>query len=344
MTTPPTPGMRTVLGLTVLGALAVTGAGCAAAADSVDTAAREDACVSSIAPGRTDSNVEIDGHTRAVTVIAPESGEADSIVFALHGSNNSIDSILAMSELAETAETEGYILVVPQGSIPGNGDGLWAWNVPGVVTTDEVGSPKDSADDVSFLTQLAAQMAADGCIDDSRVFATGFSGGARMISSVACTDPGVFAAIAPVDGLRAGTPVVHDGEWVPDAASCAPADPTAVIAFAGDTDPINPYAGGGADYWQYGQQAALDRWGELNGCVATGSPQVDGDVTVTEWDGCDAPVVEYRIAGMGHTWPGRAQKLQAQYAEVLGAVSDAVDANSVMWEFFESLEGADASS
>jgi polyhydroxybutyrate depolymerase len=39
--------------------------------------------------------------------------------------------------------------------------------------------------------------------------------------------------------------------------------------------------------------------------------------------------VLYEIHGMGHTWPGRESRYRA-----LGRVTQNVDANEVMWEFF----------
>lgn len=50
------------------------------------------------------------------------------------------------------------------------------------------------------------------CVDDDRVFATGYSGGGRMSSALACELSDTIAAIAPVAGLRAGRPSPVDIE------------------------------------------------------------------------------------------------------------------------------------
>jgi polyhydroxybutyrate depolymerase len=326
--------LRRGIALAAVAAAALAAAGCAAGAEAGAAPTPSAACSPTWEQGRTDLAYTFEGAERHASVFMPEGAHPAAAVFALHGSNNNIDLILSVSELEQTAAEEGFVLVVPQGSVPGNADGLWAWNVPGVVTTAEVGTPTDSADDVDFLADLVDRVKSEGCVDD--VFATGYSGGGRMISATACERPGLFDAIAPVDGLRAGVPEEQgDGGWAPDPATCDPASGTPVLSFAGTADPINPYDGGGAGYWQYGVQTAVERWASIDGC---GEPSVDSPtpgVSVTTYADCAAgPVVSYVIDGMGHTWPGRALEAQAGYASVLGATTDLVDANEVMWDFF----------
>ncbi|MDR6200489.1 polyhydroxybutyrate depolymerase [Microbacterium sp. SORGH_AS428] len=326
--------LRRGVALTVVALAALAAAGCAADAQSDAVQTPSAACSPAWEPGRTDVDYTFEGAERHVSVFMPEGADPSAAVFALHGSNNNVDLILGVSELEQTADEEGFVLVVPQGSVPGNADGLWAWNVPGVVTTAEVGAPTASADDVSFLADLVDRVKTEGCVD--AVFATGYSGGGRMISAIACERPGLFDAIAPVDGLRAGVPMPQsDGSWVPDPATCDPAEGTPVLGFAGTADPINPYDGGGAGYWQYSVPTAVERWAAIDGC---GEPRVDSPaagVSVTTYTECvDGPVVSYVVDGMGHTWPGRALETQAGYASVLGATTDLVDANAIMWDFF----------
>jgi polyhydroxybutyrate depolymerase len=326
--------LRRGIALAAVAAAALAAAGCAAGAEAGAAPTPSAACSPTWEQGRTDLAYTFEGAERHASVFMPEGAHPAAAVFALHGSNNNIDLILSVSELEQTAAEEGFVLVVPQGSVPGNADGLWAWNVPGVVTTAEVGTPTDSADDVDFLADLVDRVKTEGCVDD--VFATGYSGGGRMISATACERPGLFDAIAPVDGLRAGVPEEQgDGGWAPDPATCDPASGTPVLSFAGTADPINPYDGGGAGYWQYGVQTAVERWASIDGC---GEPSVDSPtpgVSVTTYADCAAgPVVSYVVDGMGHTWPGRALEAQAGYASVLGATTDLVDANEVMWDFF----------
>lgn len=224
------------------------------------------------------------------------------LVFALHGSGGDGAAILAQSKLEATSDRHGFLLVAPDAGIPvGRG---FVWNIPGVPTiSGKVPGPED-ADDVAFLNATIDFLADQGCIDRARVYATGLSGGGRMTSWLGCVAADRFAAIAPVVGLRAGNPLASDTQR-PDPATCRPTRPMPVIAFAGDRDRINPVEGGGAGYWQYPMDAALARWGALNGCRAG---PVRRDLAIDGYEqlytGCSAgsDVAGHITRGAGHVW------------------------------------------
>ena len=65
------------------------------------------------------------------------------------------------------------------------------WNVP-----VQEGRP----DDVTYVSDVIDRVSKQVCTDDTRVYATGFSGGARMSSLLACKLGSRLAAIAPVSG------------------------------------------------------------------------------------------------------------------------------------------------
>lgn len=125
-----------------------------------------------------------------------------------------------------------------------------------------------------------------------------------MTSWMACVAPRRFAAIAPVVGLRAGSPDSEDPSR-PATETCTPDTPMPVIAFAGDADQTNPTQGGGAPYWSYPMHAALQRWAQLNGCGAP-SPTiwVAPDVYEERYATCsdEAQVVARMTVGGGHFW------------------------------------------
>lgn len=298
---------------------------------------RPSRCVQGLTAGEQTWTGTVDGVARTAVVYVPESAKAARsphglpAVVALHGSNNTPAMLLAISELEQSADAHGFVLIAPQGSVPGN-PGTYAWNVPGVTT-----APAGTPDDVRFLAALVASAARSYCLDTDEVFATGWSGGGRMISAVACQTPGLFAAIAPVVGLRAGVPVkASDGTWGPDPATCSPRRGTPVVTFTGTADPINPSGGGGAAYWQYGAQVALERWAQIDRCRVATARQTAPTVTRTTYLGCRGgnDVVSYVIDGAGHTWPGGNAAMLTGAAAVLGPYTDAVDANEVMWRFF----------
>ncbi|MEU4625725.1 hypothetical protein AB0G04_37845 [Actinoplanes sp. NPDC023801] len=151
-----------------------------------------------------------------------------------------------------------------------------------------------------------------------------------MISAFACARPERIAAIAPVAGLRAGRPAPRNpGE--PDPSSCTPGRPVPVLAFHGEQDGTNPFAGGGSVYWGYSVPAAQRRWARINGCAPEPrTTAVTAQVSKISYRSCrrGAEVTLYRIADGGHTWPG------TPIDNGNGTVSHDIDANRVMWRFF----------
>lgn len=243
------------------------------------------------------------GRSMRVHMPAGASGEPLPLLFLFHGSTGTGAGMLRNSHLEETADRHGFILVAPDGGIPVDGGGF-VWNIPGVPTVTGQIPTKDDADDVAFVGQAIDWLVGQGCVDASRVYATGLSGGGRMTSWLGCVDADRFAAIAPVVGLRAGNPLKSEPQ-TPDPATCRPSRPVPVIAFAGDKDTTNPIEGGGAGYWQYTMHAAEQRWAQLNGCTTAPTTQwVATGVYEERYSGCrDGADVAGRITvGGTHTW------------------------------------------
>ncbi|WP_447765188.1 alpha/beta hydrolase family esterase [Sphingopyxis panaciterrae] len=235
------------------------------------------------------------------------------LVFLFHGSGSTGQAMLDSSGLAATSDRHGFLLAAPDAGIPvGKG---FVWNIPGVPTITGKIPAADDPDDVAYLAAAADWLAAQKCVDQKRVYATGLSGGGRMTSWLGCVASERFAAIAPVVGLRAGNPLAGDPQR-PDPATCQPGRPMPVYAFAGDADKTNPVAGGGAGYWQYSMAAALARWAELDGCHA-GPKSIAVSEAAEEqvYTRCrgNARVAGHIAKGRGHEW-----------------VAD----NEAMWNFF----------
>ena len=175
------------------------------------------------------------------------------------------------------------------------------WNVPVQDTR---------TDDVVYVRDVIAHVAARVCTDEMRVYATGFSGGGRMTSLLGCQLGSRIAAIAPVSGLRFHEPC--SGRPVP------------VLTFHGLADPQNPYdghaAGRGAE-WLESVPDALAGWARHNSC--TGNVVLDdpaGPLSTMRYDGCGdgTETRMIRIDGLGHTWTKKE-----------------VDTTGVMWQFFK---------
>jgi polyhydroxybutyrate depolymerase len=266
------------------------------------------------APGTTLHRIESGGLDRQYLLYVPKGYDGASpvpLVFDFHGSGSNPEEELQVSGMASAAERHGFVVLLPVAAVPFPLGGF-TWNVPpGARQPDDVRFARDALRDAEQRV----------CIDDTRVYAAGFSGGARLASQIACARPDLIAALGAVGGLRA-PPLCRAGS-VP------------IVAFHGSADPINPYAGGGPKYWGYGVEAALRAWIERNDCqAATDTIHVTDEVVKRVHAGCrgDATVVFYSIAGGGHTWPGSRFPFPE---ERFGKTTRDIDATTLMVEFFQ---------
>ena len=217
------------------------------------------------------------------------------LVLDLHGSGGTSADQARNSGFEILAASERFIVA----TLDAEGG---RWNVP---------VQDGRADDVAYVRDVITHVAARVCTDEMRVYATGFSGGGRMTSSLGCQLGSRIAAIAPVSGLRFPGPC--NGRPVP------------VLTFHGLADPQNPYdghaAGRGAE-WLESVPDALASWARHNSCK--GDAVLDdppGPLSTMRYDGCGdgTEVRMIRIDGLGHTWTKKE-----------------VDTTGVMWQFFKS--------
>ena len=252
--------------------------------------------------------------------------EKMAVVFDFHGSNSNPASQFRRSGWDKTAEREGFVAVALQGSLDGAFKGTHAWNVPGVTAGGKL-------NDELFIRDAIKAVKADLCVDPTRIYASGYSGGGRMLSQYVCNGHKEFAAAGFVMGLRAGYPVEREGVWRPDVETCEPGNPISIIAFSGLKDVTNPFKGGGKPYWQYGGDVALQRWAELDRCAGEKSV-VDASMTATNYHGCQggARITSYLLKENTHSWPARSVLFRTYDAD--GKATSEWDAAGRMWEFF----------
>ncbi|MCJ8519686.1 polyhydroxybutyrate depolymerase [Pseudorhizobium tarimense] len=309
-------------------------------------------CGTSLPAGRYDLSVQSTDAIRSGVVFVPSSytgKEKLPVVFDFHGSDSNPDGQLKRSSWDKVAEKNGFVVVALQGSLAGHYPGTHAWNVP-LVTTAEGG-----LDEVGFITSALTQVKRDLCVDPGRIYASGYSGGGRMLSHYICSGHSDFAAAGFVHSLRAGAPVEVEGSWRPDPKSCSPARPISIMAFAGQKDTANPYAGGGKPYWQYGFKTAIQRWSELDGCSGSAKIETVGGVTYGTYDTCKngARIASYVFADGTHAWPkpSATENVLAANAEAQAGLAKVatsskpsfdprVDPAERMWDFFQKADKA----
>ncbi|WP_159950692.1 polyhydroxybutyrate depolymerase [Rhizobium sp. 18065] len=293
-------------------------------------------CGATFEPGRHDLTIQSGGMERSAVYVIPSnySGKRKvPLVFDFHGSNSNPQVQLTRSHWDEVAEREGFIVMALAGSVDGELPRTHAWNVPGVTKAE-------GADDIGFIRDAVKLAKETFCVDTAKIYASGYSGGGRMLSQYICDGLGDFSAAGFVMGLRAGTPEQDNGVWRPRRESCQPSRPVSIIAFSGMKDHVNPFDGGGKAYWRYGGEVALNRWAELNGC--NGRPRVDdGEAAkVSTYLGCRAgtSVMSYMITNADHAWPARTVRFRLASNNGEEKIRE-VDATDRMWEFFRGSGG-----
>jgi hypothetical protein len=149
----------------------------------------------------------IDGHHRTGIIHIPtgyRKSHPVALVLNLHGSGSTAAAQEGFSRMDATADRDTFIVAYPQALIPA-GTG-YDWNIPHVPLFGGAPVPPGAANDVTFLTQLVHTLEGRYCIRTTAVYATGVSGGGRMASQLACDASRLFAAVAPVVGLRRPRP------------------------------------------------------------------------------------------------------------------------------------------
>lgn len=275
-------------------------------------------CGTPESPGSTGYLWLSNGEDRGYVVHVPKSyaeGRPSPLVLALHDAGDSDSAFEVYIGLDTTANHNGFLVVYPNGSIPYETG--WVWSVPGSNAPAEEPGSSTTPIDVGFLTALVAHLEEKYCVDERRVYALGLSSGARMADVLACDDPTIFGAVAPVSGLRIPMP-------------CLSTRPVPIISFHGTDDTTLPYEGSDGPTWTYSVPEAASLWASHNGCRA--SPQIF-DTThapekamVSTYTACrdDATVQLYTIEGGGHDWPG----------SPFGGEPEGPDADAIIWSFF----------
>jgi polyhydroxybutyrate depolymerase len=251
------------------------------------------------------------------------------VVVDIHGLLEGAEVHSKMSGMHVYGQAHGFIVITPNGT--------------GSPIHWEVAPDRKANPDLVYMEKVLDQVEAERCVDTSRIYATGLSNGAFLSSSIGCALSDRFAAIAPVSGVTFGN-------------DCKPGRHVPVLTFHGTADPILLFNGGvgerlshimsgskepepplpKADLDGKGYPATVRRWAAADGCKVDHPKERKISATVTErsYDcPADGAVVFDIVAGGGHSWPG--SKFSKPLANIMGPTDDTIDANAVIWKFFQ---------
>ena len=205
-----------------------------------------------------------DREDRSVLVMPLEFVDGETpLIVSLHGFGGNSADHTAYLPLHERVNTHGFALLLPNGTL--DGEGYPFWN-----PTDRCcNSGKTCEDDVAYLTDLVAEAEKVG--DFGPVYFFGYSNGGFMSYHIACKGLPGLRAVASL----AGTSYVEDS-------SCDGAPPVsvlhvhgtadAVILFEGDESKPDP-KGDGEPAFYAGAHDMVMRWSNRAGCDWPERPQ-----------------------------------------------------------------------
>jgi polyhydroxybutyrate depolymerase len=274
--------------------------------------------------------IDVDGVERSYLLSVPElvSSEAASpAVFLFAGSELDPAATDAAAQLSDLAADRGVVLVAPVPVAPQSD-----WAIPGV----------PGADDVRFVEAVLYDLGRRVCVDENRLYGTGFGNGAGFAMWLTCALPR-FAGVAPVAGINLVRP--------------CEGPPVSVVAFHDNDDAAVPFTvpdGFDADTAGYYLGDVLSdtaAWAERAGCAEEYSiEQLSETSARVTWPKCadGRTVALYSVTGVGHDWPGAVAPMSAAAQQtdtgssgeeggIVTEIDSSVDASTVL---LDTLVGA----
>ncbi len=212
------------------------------------------------------------GTYHAALPTAPASGPRPAVLF-FHGAGGLGRSVLEPGSHLNPFVEAGYVVLGADGLMrPGNAFGTgWSFRPEGPQQRDELG----------FAREVIADAVQRFGIDRDRILISGFSIGASLTWYLACRDPDLGAAYAPVAG----------GFWRPHPQRCAgPIDLLHSHGWRDRTVPLEGRPLRGGELVQGDIFAGLQLWRQVNGCQGIRPDQFDtGPVFwMRSWKACES--------------------------------------------------------
>ncbi|HEY8923147.1 MAG TPA: prolyl oligopeptidase family serine peptidase, partial [Polyangia bacterium] len=230
-------------------------------------------CSASSAPTAGRTMIDVSGTKREYILTLPASYDAHHpypLIVAFHGGQYN-DDWLVNGEKPQSGPYYGILSEAKDSAIFVASQALTgSWT-------------NDNNRDIDYVLAMVTLFKSQLCIDENRIFATGFSMGGIMTNTVACTQPTLFRAVAAMSGKFPTTP-----------ATCTPSHTIAYWASHGMSDTTIDIKLG---------QMVRDKFASTNHCTGPGStPDANG---CTTYQGCDAgyPVVWCPFAGIHEPAP-----------------------------------------
>jgi len=238
------------------------------------------------------TEISVNGIDREYYLFLP-SNEADGpsplLVLLQGGGADAGWRFASQYDFEAVAEEAGMIIALPSGKRLEANEGAWQLN------TDA-----ESMQDIEFMEAMISDIGSKHSLDESRLYAVGYSLGSMFSYELACQMSGRFAAIASFAGTMPVAPK-----------SCDPERNIPILHVHGVRDPIIAY--GNTWDWKAWDSVGTMRdipslvhyWVDKYNCAEVAESATE-TITHFVYSACDQDsiVEHYRLENGTHDWPG----------------------------------------
>jgi polyhydroxybutyrate depolymerase len=205
------------------------------------------------------------------TAVLP--GRLRPVVLFFHGAGGMGTTVLEPGSYLRPFVDAGYAVIGAHGlTRPGNAFGAgWSFRPQGPQQRDEL----------AFAKEVLADATGRFGLDAKKVLVTGFSIGGSLVWYLACREPGLAAAYAPLAG----------GFWRPHPTACAgPVDLLQTHGWRDRTVPLEGRPLRGGELYQGDIFEGLQLWRSVNGCKGLRPDDFSTDAVFWRrtWSACES--------------------------------------------------------
>ena len=281
--------------------------------------------------------ITIEGSQRDYHIYVPDNTVNKPVVILLHGNGGNFDDVIGQTSVQspqkkwlDLAESNEFILVVPNGSLGSNNKRGW-----NDCRTDADGSPQTN--DVLFINQLLDKIDQEYNYNENKMYVAGISNGGHMAMRLALEIPEKVTAFAAVVAS------------MPENSQCTSSSiPISALFMNGTEDPILPYNGGqmaGNRGLVKSTDESIAFWTNRNNISTSpielilNNSNSSDDSSVVKYsylNGSNSTEVElYKIISGGHTEPSISERYGNFYLSLVGNQNGDIEMANEIWDFFK---------
>ena len=270
----------------------------------------------------TEHRLNHDGMQRRYLLELPPNNQEDRpapLILFFHGGGGTADRLAGKMDFHRFPEGQAYVIAHPDG----HKGSFNAGPGPDGKSPNWGAAFEANLDDVGFASAIIDDVCSRVCIDTRRVYASGWSNGSAMSFRLACELSDRIAAVAGCfSEISLQAPMLSR--------------PVPMLYCYGTADPIRRPGSPMKDDMAARCIGTLIR---LNGCRPEPAKVSQlANATMTRWEGDhpDAVVIQWRLDGHGHFWPGlQVRRANREYiTRMFGPLSSDISATEEALSLF----------